>query len=162
MIAREAHYHSKYYKIFIKNNKSPPTTATITTPYKEAELVAFKEVLQKCYELCKNPEIVTFHEFVVSPMKSHMESNGFAMKDSTRKFIRNNLEKECKEINFINYNNSVYIYPSSKIEGVVLKSIKQADEAVDLKDKLATDNDPLSSCGKIIREEISNLKDKLP
>ena len=44
-IAREAYYHSKCYKIFIKNNKSPPTNATITTPYKEAELVAFKEVL---------------------------------------------------------------------------------------------------------------------
>ena len=51
MIAREAYYHSKGYEIFIKNNKSPPTKATITTPYKEAELVAFKEVLQKCYEL---------------------------------------------------------------------------------------------------------------
>ena len=60
-----------------------------------------------------------------------MQSNDFAMKDSTRKFLRNNLEKECKEINFINYNNSVYIYlSSSKIEDVVLKSIKQADEAV--------------------------------
>ena len=35
----------------IRDNKSPPTTATITTPYKEAEIVAFKEVLQKCYEL---------------------------------------------------------------------------------------------------------------
>ena len=45
-------------------------------------------------------------------MKSHMESNGFAIKDSTKKFTWNNLEKECKEINFINYNNSVYIYPS--------------------------------------------------
>ena len=96
-------------------------------------------------------------------MKSHMESNGFAMKDSTRKCIRNNLEKECKEINFINYNNSVYIYPSSlKIEDNVLKSIKQPDEAVKLKGKLATENDLLSSCRKIIREEISNMKDKLP
>ena len=85
------------------------------------------------------------------------------MKDSTKKLIRNNLEKECKEINFINYNNSVYIYPSSlKIEDNVLKSIKQADEAVKLKDKLATENDLLSSCRKIIREEISNMKDKLP
>ena len=85
------------------------------------------------------------------------------MKDSTKKLMRNNLEKECKEINFINYNNSVYIYPSSlKIEDVVLKSIKQADEAVKLKDKLESENDPLSSCGKIIREEISNMKDKLP
>ena len=85
------------------------------------------------------------------------------MKDSTKKLIRNNLEKECKEINFINYNNSVYIYPSSlKIEDVVLKSIKQADEAVKLKDKLESENDPFSSCGKIIREEISNMKDKLP
>ena len=133
LIAREAHYHSKCYKIFIKNNKSPPTTATITTPYKEAELVAIKEVLQKCYELSKNPEIVAFHEYVVSPMKSHMESNGFAMKDSTRKFIKNNLEKQCKEINFINYSNSVYIYPSSLKIQDVLKSIKQADEAVKLK-----------------------------
>ena len=60
-----------------------------------------------------------------------MQSKGYAMKDSTRKFIRNNLEKECKETNFINYNNSVYIYlSSSKIEDVVLKSIKQADEAI--------------------------------
>ena len=85
------------------------------------------------------------------------------MKDSTKKLIRNNLEKECKEINFINYNNSVYIYPSSlKIEDNVLKSIKQADEAVKLKDKLATENDLLSSCRKIIRKEISNMKDKLP
>ena len=85
------------------------------------------------------------------------------MKDSTKKLIRNNLEKECKEINFINYNNSVYIYPSSlKIEDNVLKSIKQPDEAVKLKGKLATENDLLSSCRKIIREEISNMKDKLP
>ena len=85
------------------------------------------------------------------------------MKDSTRKFIRKNLEKECKEINFINYNSSVYIYPSSlKIEDVVLKIIKQTDEVVKLKDKLATENDPLSSCGKIIREEMSDMKDKLP
>ena len=85
------------------------------------------------------------------------------MKDSTRKFIRDNLVKECKEINFINYNNSVYIYPSSlKIEDVVLKSVKQADEAVKLKDKLATENDLLSSSGKIIWEEISNTKDNLP
>ena len=90
LIAREAHYHSSCYKIFIKNNKLPPPTATITTQYKEAELVAFKEVSQKYYGLCKNPEIVAFHEYVVSPVKSHMESNGFAMKDSTRKFIRNN------------------------------------------------------------------------
>ena len=122
-------------------------------------------VLQKCYELCKNPEIVAFHKYVVSSqMKSHMESNGFAMKDSTRKCIRNNLEKECKEINFINYNNSVYIYPSSlKTEEVNFKKYqKQADEAVKLKDKLVSKNDPLSSCGKIIREEISNMKDKLP
>ena len=52
LIAREAHYHSKCYNMFIKNNKSPPTTAaTITTPYKETEIVAFNEVLQKCYEL---------------------------------------------------------------------------------------------------------------
>ena len=63
LIAREAHYHSECYKIFIKNNKLPPTTATITTPYKEAELVAFKEVLKKCYELCKNPQTVAFHEY---------------------------------------------------------------------------------------------------
>ena len=83
------------------------------------------------------------------------------MKDSTKKLMRNNLEKECKEINFINYNNSVYIYPSSlKIEDNVLKSIKHADEAVKLKDKLATENDLLSSCRKIIRKEISNMKDK--
>ena len=151
LIARDAHHHSKCYKLFIMNNKSPPITATITTPYKEAELVAFKEVLQKCYKLCKNPDIVAFHDYVVSPMKSPMESNGFAMKDSSRKSIRNKLEKECKEINFINYNNSVYIYPSSlKIEDVVLKSIKQADEAVKLKDKLATEIDPLSACGKLI------------
>ena len=151
LIAREAHHHSKCYKIFIMNNKSPPTTTTITTPYKEAEIVAFKEVLQKCYELCKNPEIVAFHDYVVSPMKSHMKSNGFAMKDSSRKSIRNKLKKEYKEINFINYNNDVYIYPSSlKIEEVVLKSIKQADEAVKLKDKLATEINPLSSCEKLI------------
>ena len=70
MIAREAYYHSKGYEIFIKNNKSPPTKATITTPYKEAELVAFKEVLQKCYELCKNPQIVAFPEY------SHEISHG--------------------------------------------------------------------------------------
>ena len=37
LIDRKAHSHSKYYKIFIKNNKSPPTTATITNPYKNAE-----------------------------------------------------------------------------------------------------------------------------
>ena len=49
-----------------------------------------------------------------------------------------------------------------KIEDFVVKSIKQADEAVKLQNKLATENDPLSSCGKIIREEISNMKDKLP
>ena len=49
-----------------------------------------------------------------------------------------------------------------KIEVVVLKSIKQADEAVKLKDKLESENYLLSSCGKIIREEISNMKDKLP
>ena len=68
-----------------------------------------------------------------------------------------------KLLNFINYNNSVYIYPSSfKIEDVVSKSIKQVDEAVKLKDKLATENDPLSSCGKIIRKKTSNMKDKLP
>ena len=86
------------------------------------------------------------------------------MKDSTKKLMRNNLEKECKEINFINYNNSVYIYPSSlKTEEVNFKKYqKQADEAVKLKDKLVSKNDPLSSCGKIIREEISNMKDKLP
>ena len=125
--------------------------------------MAFKEILQKCYELCKNPDIVAFHKYVVPHMKSHMESNGFAMKDSTRTFIRNNLEKECKEINFINHNNSVYIYSSSlKIEDVVLKSIKQAGEAVKLKGKLATENDPLSSYGKIIQEKISHMKDKLP
>ena len=76
---------------------------------------------------------------------------------------KNLSEIECKEINFINYNNSVYIYPSSlKIEDVVLKSIKQADEAVKLKDKLAIENHLLSSCRKITREEISNMKDKLP
>ena len=49
-----------------------------------------------------------------------------------------------------------------KIEDNVLKSIKQADEAVKLKDKLESENYLLSSCGKIIREEISNMKDKLP
>ena len=70
LIAREAHDHSSCYKIFIKNNKSPPTTATITILYKEAELVAFKEVLKKCYELCKNPEIVASHKYAVPPMKS--------------------------------------------------------------------------------------------
>ena len=92
-----------------------------------------------------------------------MKSNGFEVKDSTRKFIKNNLKKECKKINFINCNNSVYIYPSSlKIEDVFLKSIKEADEAVELKDELATGNDLFSSCGKIIWEEIPNLKDKLP
>ena len=131
LIATKAHYHLKCYKILIKNNKSSPTSATITTPWKETELIAFKEVLQKCYELCKNPEVVAFHKYVVSPMKSHMESNGFAMKDSTRKLITDNLKKECKEINFINYNKSVYIYPRSlKIEDVFLKSIKLADEVV--------------------------------
>ena len=49
-----------------------------------------------------------------------------------------------------------------KIECVILKSIKQADEAVKLKDKLATENDPLSSYGKIMWEEMSNMKDTLP
>ena len=45
---------------------------------------------------CKNPEIVAFHQYVVSPMKSHMQSNGFAMEDSTRKFARNDLEKNVR------------------------------------------------------------------
>ena len=50
---------------------------------------------------CKNPEIVAFHQYVVSPMKSHMQSNGFAMKDSTRKFIRNNLEKNARRLTLL-------------------------------------------------------------
>ena len=37
LINRKAHCHSKYYKIFIKGNKSPPSTATITNPYRNAE-----------------------------------------------------------------------------------------------------------------------------
>ena len=58
LVAREAHYHTSYFKIFTKPQKIP----SHSDPYKEAEQLAFKEVLRKCHELNLKPKIAYFKE----------------------------------------------------------------------------------------------------
>ena len=53
LTAREAHYHASSYKIFTKPQKVP----SHNDPYKEAEQLAFKEVLRKCHKLNLKPKI---------------------------------------------------------------------------------------------------------
>ena len=60
LIAREAHYHTSCYKIFTKPQKVP----SHNDPYKEAEQLAFKEVLRKYHELNLEPKITYFAELV--------------------------------------------------------------------------------------------------
>ena len=60
LIAREAHYHTSCYKIFTKPQKVPSHNDS----YKEAEQLAFKEVLRKCHELNLEPKITYFTEAV--------------------------------------------------------------------------------------------------
>ena len=59
-IAREAHYRTSCYKIFTKPQKVPFNN----DPYKEAEQLAFKEVLRKYHELNLKPKITYFAELV--------------------------------------------------------------------------------------------------
>ena len=53
LIARETHYHTSCCKIFAKPQKVP----SHNDPYKEAEQLAFKEVLRKCHKLNLKPKI---------------------------------------------------------------------------------------------------------
>ena len=61
LIAREAHYRTSSYKIFTKSQKVPSHNDT----YKEAEQLAFKEVLKICHELNLKPKITYFTDIKI-------------------------------------------------------------------------------------------------
>ena len=117
VISRETHYHTSCYKIFTKPQKVP----SHNNPYKEAEQLAFKEVLRKCHELNLRPKITYFTE-LVGVMRNTMLSKN-VMGKWTCKFLERKLEKHFTDIKMFNYQRKVVVNP-------VLLGIKQAIEQI--------------------------------
>ena len=96
VISGETHYHTSCYKIFTKPQKVP----SHNDPYKEAEQLAFKEVLRKSHELNLRQKITYFTE-LVGVMRNTMLSKN-VMSKSTCKFLERKLEKHFTDIKMFN------------------------------------------------------------
>ena len=153
LIAREAHYHTSCYKIFSKLQKIPSHNDL----YKEAEQLAFKEVLRKCHELNPKPKIKYFTELDTF-MRGTMLSKNVIMGELTRKFLERNLEKHCTDIKMFNCQKKVVVYPVSLgIKQTIKQIIQLKEENESLKSRVFEDSAIVTLCGKFIKQEVSKL-----
>ena len=154
LIAREAHYRTSSYKIFTKSQKVPSHNDT----YKEAEQLAFKEVLKICHELNLKPKITYFTE-LVRVMRDTMLSKNVIMGEWTLKFLERKSEKHCTDIKIFNYQRKVVVYPVSLgIKQAIEQIIQLKEENEILKIRVFEDSPIMTLCGKFIKQEVSSYK----
>jgi len=77
-------------------------------------------------------------------MKDSMLSENVIMGESTRKFLKRNLEKQCTDIKMFNCQRKVIVYPNSlNIQQIIEKNIQLSET-------------------KVIKTEVSKMHDSLP
>ena len=166
LIAAEAFYHGSCYKSYVKGKQTKanviPNEEDVR--YKNAELSAFKEVVTVCHALTMNPRVISFVS-LLKRMEEMLSDNHHKIRDSTRNYLRRNLEKHLEDINFINVNGHLYVYATSlSLEDLIPEYINLSNEI----DKITKDFEELShmnnvgKSGKQIRKDIMDLQDNLP
>ena len=162
LIATEAHYHSSCYKLDTKVNQD--NVISVTTDqnekaiYKSVEFIAFKEVVKECYQLLENPTVLPYNKSFKT-MEKVFEANNIDVLDSSRFYLRRNLEKHVDFIKYINVNGLLYDYPKNySVEELIPEHINLSKKiecfAKELDQPITTQN--ITKSGRQMKKEMKN------
>lgn len=146
LIAKEACYHRTCYKDYTR-----PDYAKRNKESKVNIDDEFSEVFKFLSKLHENPEVVEFKK--LQSMVSSVDD---------KKNLKRKIESKTNEFNFIHYGKGFLIYPNSlKMEDLVIAT-QEAQLKLQKYENMDTDQKVVLRCANIIREEIKNIKYKMP
>ena len=166
LIAKEAHYHKSCYKSYMRINYEQ--TKKVDRNQTTVEVVAYKEVVKYCHELQQKQQIVKFTT-LTKILENVFKEKEEHLRDSVKKNLRYNLERDVKDIKFIHLENSLYVYPETlSFNKLLVDFIKMSNQL----EKLNLENEKLNclehqektitTSMKYIRKEIQELQDNMP
>ena len=168
LIAKEAHYRSSCYKLYTHVNQDKANSVTTAQNEKAIcksfELIAFKEVVKKCYQLLQNPTVLPYNK-LFKTMEKVFEANNIDVLDSSRFYLSRNLEKHVDLIKYIDVNGLLYVYPKNySVEEPIPEYINLSKKveclAKELDQPITTQN--FIKCGQQVKKEIKEMKDSMP
>ena len=163
LIAKEAYFHSSCYKLYTKVNQDNVNSVTKDQNEKaickSVELIAFKEVVKECHQLLENPTVLPYNK-LFKTMEKVFEANNIDVLDSSRFYLRRNLEKHVDFIKYINVNDLLYVYPKNySVEELIPEYINLSKKieclAKELDQPITTQN--IIKCGRQLKKEIKEM-----
>ena len=143
-------YHHSCYQDYTRpetltNQKNPES-------YKTIELEAFHLVIKKCNDMICQQTILKMQE-LTDLMTEYLRIRGLTITNSTKKNLRRNIEKTFGEkITFLNLSSKLFLYPSNITTEIIFKELYKAQD----------DDQIIINAAKIIRKEITDMKDEIP
>ena len=123
LIAKEAHYNSSCNKLYTNVNQDNVNSVTTdqnqTAICISVDLIAFKEVVKECYQLLENSTVLPYNK-LFKTMEKVFEANNIDILDSSRFYLRRNLQKHVDFIKYISVNGLLYVYPKNYSMGELI------------------------------------------
>ena len=163
LIANEAHHNSSCNKLYTNVNQD--NVNSVTTAQNETaicisvDLIAFKEVVKECYQLLENSTVLPYNK-LFKTMEKVFEANNIDDLDSSRFYLRRNLEKHVDFIKYINVSGLLYVSPKNySVEELIPEYINLSKKieclAKELDQPITTQN--IIKCGRQLKKEIKEM-----
>ena len=167
LIANEAHHNSSCNKLYTNVNQD--NVNSVTTAQNETaicisvDLIAIKEVVKECYQLLENSTVLPYNK-LFKTMEKVFEANNIDDLDSSRFYLRRNLEKHVDFIKYINVNGLLYVYPKNYSVGELIPEYINLSKKIEclakeLDQPVTTQN--IIKCGRHFKKEMKEMKDSM-
>ena len=120
--------------------------------------------MKERYQLLENPTVLPYNK-LFKTMEKVFGANNIDVLDSSRFYLRRNLEKHVDFIKYINVNGLLYVSPKNySVEELIPKYINLSKKieclAKELDQPIITQN--IIKCGRQVKKEIKEMKDSMP
>ena len=159
LIAKEAKYHASCYRdytrvLYIKDKNFPENLNVCDE--------AFELVKQKLTELYNNPSVLEFVAISSVYERNLLESSiEKAIAASLKKNLKRKILTSMAGFNFVEMNRKNFIYPETLKLKETIKQLLEVKFELESLLKLNDTDKSLLKCSKVLRDEITNLDNKI-